>query len=275
MKFSTQSNEAPLINEELLRSSIIFEDDDIVVVNKPWWLVCHPSKRGPCSSLVGATRELLGLDTIFLVGRLDRETSVIVLMAKNQPAGRIWQKALEQKQVKMTYLAVVEGELNEEVQVAGFVGNDPDSEVFVKQRVTVKSRTSKRAETRFFPLYYNRGYTFISVVTKTWRKHQIRLHAQSIGFPLVGEKLYGHDESYYLNFCESGWNQSWMDKLGMDRQALHARRFGYLDGEESFEAEIPSDIISFLVNRMNFQSDEMKKILDDANLWENQQLVLE
>ena len=275
MKFSTQSNEAPLINEELLRSSIIFEDDDIVVVNKPGWLVCHPSKRGPWSSLVGATRELLGLDTIFLVGRLDRETSGIVLMAKNQPTGRIWQKALEQKQVKRTYLAVVEGELNEEVQVAGFVGNDPDSKVFVKQRVTVKSRTSKKAETRFFPLYCNRGYTFISVVTKTGRKHQIRLHAQSIGFPLVGEKLYGHDESYYLNFCESGWNQSWMDKLGMDRQALHARRFGYLDGEESFEAEIPSDIMSFLVNRMNFQSDEMKKILDDANLWENQQLVLE
>ena len=275
MKFSTQSNEAPLINEELLRSSIIFEDDDIVVVNKPGWLVCHPSKRGPWSSLVGATRELLGLDTIFLVGRLDRETSGIVLMAKNQPTGRIWQKALEQKQVKRTYLAVVEGELNEEVQVTGFVGNDPDSKVFVKQRVTVKSRTSKKAETRFFPLYCNRGYTFISVVTKTGRKHQIRLHAQSIGFPLVGEKLYGHDESYYLNFCESGWNQSWMDKLGMDRQALHARRFGYLDGEESFEAEIPSDIMSFLVNRMNFQSDEMKKILDDANLWENQQLVLE
>jgi len=275
MKFSTQSNEAPLINEELLRSSIIFEDDDIVVVNKPGWLVCHPSKRGPWSSLVGATRELLGLETIFLVGRLDRETSGIVLMAKNQPTGRIWQKALEQKQVKRTYLAVVEGELNEEVQVAGFVGNDPDSKVFVKQRVTVKSRTSKKAETRFFPLYCNRGYTFISVVTKTGRKHQIRLHAQSIGFPLVGEKLYGHDESYYLNFCESGWNQSWMDKLGMDRQALHARRFGYLDGEESFEAEIPSDIMSFLVNRMNFQSDEMKKILDDANLWENQQLVLE
>ncbi|MDC3335628.1 RluA family pseudouridine synthase [Opitutales bacterium] len=275
MKFSTQSNEAPLINEELLRSSIIFEDDDIVVVNKPGWLVCHPSKRGPWSSLVGATRELLGLDTIFLVGRLDRETSGIVLMAKNQPAGRIWQKALEQKQVKRTYLAVVEGELNEEVQVTGFVGNDPDSKVFVKQRVTVKSRTSKKSETRFFPLYCNRGYTFISVVTKTGRKHQIRLHAQSIGFPLVGEKLYGHDESYYLNFCESGWNQSWMDKLGMDRQALHARRFGYLDGEESFEAEIPSDIMSFLVNRMNFQSDEMKKILDDANLWENQQLVLE
>lgn len=275
MKFSTQSNEAPLINEEILRSSIIFEDDDIVVVNKPGWFVCHPSKRGPWSSLVGATRELLGLDTIFLVGRLDRETSGVVLMAKNQAAGRIWQKALEQKQVKRTYLAIVEGELNEEVQVAGFVGNDPDSKVFVKQRVTAKSRTSKKAETRFFPLYCGQGYTFVSVVTKTGRKHQIRLHAQSIGFPLVGEKLYGHDESYYLNFCESGWNSSWMDELGMDRQALHARRFGYLDKDEIFEAEFPSDLMSFLENRMNFQPNEMEKILKEANLWENQQLVLE
>ena len=275
MKFSTQSNEAPLISEEILRSSIIFEDDDIVVVNKPGWFVCHPSKRGPWSSLVGATRELLGLDTIFLVGRLDRETSGVVLMAKNQAAGRIWQKALEQKQVKRTYLAIVEGELNEEVQVAGFVGNDPDSKVFVKQRVTEKSRTSKKADTRFFPLYCAEGYTFVSVVTKTGRKHQIRLHAQSIGFPLVGEKLYGHDESYYLNFCESGWNSSWMDELGMDRQALHARRFGYLDKDEIFEAEIPSDLMSFLENRMNFQPNEMEKILKEANLWENQQLVLE
>jgi 23S rRNA pseudouridine1911/1915/1917 synthase len=275
MKFSTQSNETPLISEELLRSSIIFEDHDIVVVNKPGWFVCHPSKRGPWSSLVGATRELLGLDTISLVGRLDRETSGVVLMAKNQPAGRKWQKALEQKQVKRTYLSIVEGELNEEVQVAGFVGNDPDSKVFVKQRVTVKSRTSKKAETLFYPLYCAEGYTFASVVTKTGRKHQIRLHAQSIGFPIVGEKLYGHDESYYLNFCESGWNPSWMDKLGMDRQALHARRFGYLDEGAVFEAEIPSDIMSFLENRMDFQSDKMKKLLSDANLWENQQLLLE
>ena len=172
-------------------------------------------------------------------------------------------------------MAIVEGELNEEVQVAGFVGNDPDSKVFVKQRVTAKSRTSKKADTRFFPLYCAEGYTFVSVVTKTGRKHQIRLHAQSIGFPLVGEKLYGHDESYYLNFCESGWNSSWMDELGMDRQALHARRFGYLDKDEIFEAEIPSDLMSFLENRMNFQPNEMEKILKEANLWENQQLVLE
>lgn len=272
MKFSTQNKDAPLITEELLRESILFEDEDIVVVNKPGWFVCHPSKSGPWSSLVGATRELLGIDTIFLVGRLDRETSGVVVMAKTKAAGRQWQKALEEKKVKRTYLGIVEGEMKEEVQVAGFLGNDPDSRVFVKQRVTAKSRTSKKAETRFCPLHCAEGYTFVSVVTKTGRKHQIRVHAQSIGFPLVGEKLYGHDESYYLNFCESGWNPSWMDKLGMDRQALHARRFGYLDGEEKFEAEIPSDIKSFLEVRMDFKWERMKDLFKEANLWEDERV---
>ena len=275
MKFSIQSNEAPLISEELLRSSIIFENCDIIVMNKPGWFVCHPSKHGPWSSLVGATRELLNLDSVYLVGRLDRETSGVVVMAKNQPVGRIWQKALEEKRVKRTYLAILEGELNEQIKVDGYVGNDPESKVFVKQRVTAKSRTSKKAETHFCPLYCAEGYTFVSVVTQTGRKHQIRLHAQSVGLPLVGEKLYGHDESYYLKFCESGWNSSWMEKLGMDRQALHARRFGYLDRGKIFEAEIPSDFISFLKIRMNFKTNKMKKLLSDANLWENQKLLLE
>ena len=272
MKFSTQSNEAPLISEDILRSLIIFEDEDILVVNKPGWFVCHPSKRGPWSSLVGAVRELLGLETLYLVGRLDRETSGVVLIAKNQVAGRKWQKALEAKQVRRTYLAILEGELREETRVEGYVGNDPDSKVFVKQRVTANSRTSKKAKTHFYPLYSANGYTFISVITKTGRKHQIRLHAQSIGYPLVGEKLYGHDESYYLNFCESGWNPLWMEKLGMDRQALHARRFGYLDGEEKFEAEIPSDIKSFIEVRMDFKWERMKDLFKEANLWEDERV---
>ena len=261
MKFSTQSNEAPLISEELLRSSIIFEDEDILVVNKPGWFVCHPSKRGPWSSLVGAVRELLGLETLYLVGRLDRETSGVVLIAKNQVAGRKWQKALEAKQVKTYLFGHFGGRIKRGGQSGGYVGNDPDSKVFVKQRVTANSRTSKKAKTHFYPLYSASGYTFVSVITKTGRKHQIRLHAQSIGYPLVGEKLYGHDESYYLNFCESGWNPLWMEKLGMDRQALHARRFGYLDGEEKFEAEIPSDIKSFLENRMDFQWEDNERFI--------------
>ena len=102
------------------------------------------------------------------------------------------------------------GRNKEEIKVDGYVGNDPNSKVFVKQRVTINSRNSKKAKTHFYPLYSDRGYTFVSIITKTGRKHQIRLHAQSIGFPLVGEKLYGHDESYYLRFCDSGWDPLWI-----------------------------------------------------------------
>jgi 23S rRNA-/tRNA-specific pseudouridylate synthase len=100
MKFSTQNKDAPLITEELLRESILFEDEDIVVVNKPGWFVCHPSKSGPWSSLVGATRELLGIDTIFLVGRLDRETSGVVVMAKTKAAGPAVAKGIGGKKSK-------------------------------------------------------------------------------------------------------------------------------------------------------------------------------
>jgi hypothetical protein len=63
-----------------------------------------------------------------------------------------------------------------------------------------------------------------------------------------------------------------MEKLGMDRQALHARRFGYLDGEENFEAEIPSDFKSFLENRMGFKWETIKNLLKNANFWEDEQV---
>ena len=215
MKYSTQNKESPLLTEKVLKDSIIFEDENIIVINKPGWLVCHPSKNGPWSSLVGAVKEYLRLDKIFLVGRLDRETSGVVLIAKNQKTGRDWQMSLEKHKLKRTYLAIVEGNMRKCCHVSGFIGNDPNSKVFVKQRVADQSRKSKRAETLFYPILEAGGFTLVSVITKTGRKHQIRVHSQSIGFPLVGEKLYGHNELYYLEFCQSGWNSSWIDQLGM------------------------------------------------------------
>ena len=275
MTSSTQSKGTPLVTPDQLKSWVIYEDEGIIVVNKPGWLVCHPSKCGPWSSLVSATRELLQLETIFLAGRLDRETSGVILMAKDQPNGRKWQKALEQKLVKRTYLTILEGELKEKTDVNGFIGNDPDSAVFVKQRVTVNTRKSKKSSTSFIPLVSRAGYTLASVVTKTGRKHQIRLHAQSAGFPLVGEKLYGHYESYYLKFCESGWNPSWIEQLGMDRQALHARRFGFFGEGSLFEAEIPADFLNFLTVKMKVKDEELSVMLKNANQMEAVQMDID
>ena len=88
---------APLVKPAELEEWVIYQDESIVVLNKPGWLVCHPSKNGPWSSLVGAVREHFQLEQVYLAGRLDRETSGVVLLAKEESAGKHWQKALEQK----------------------------------------------------------------------------------------------------------------------------------------------------------------------------------
>ncbi len=258
---------APLVNPAELEEWVIYQDESIVVINKPGWLVCHPSKNGPWSSLVGAVREHFQLEQVYLAGRLDRETSGVVLLAKEESAGKHWQKALEQKKVKRSYWAILVGDLADCAQVSGFLGKDPDSPVFVKQRVTTNSRKSKRAQSAFFPLFSANGYTLCAVVTKTGRKHQIRVHAQSLGRPLVGEKLYGVDEEYYLEFCRTGWREEWIETLGMKRQALHARTFGFVKSEPKFVASLAEDFQSFLVERMGMDAQALEYAKKKAQEW--------
>ena len=266
-ELNNASNEAvgPLTNLEELVIWIIYEDDEIVVVNKPGWLVCHPSKNGPWSSLVGAAKEYLKLDSIHLASRLDRETSGCVLFAKNQRAARYWQKGVETKQVKRSYVAVLSGELFEKRFVSTFLGKDPESAVFVKQRVTEKSRKSKTATSHFYPLITRNGYTFCLILTETGRKHQIRVHAQYIKYPLVGEKLYGEDENYYLKFCQHGWSDDWMPALKMKRQALHGRCLRHEEKDLPFKANLPSDLGNFIKGGLDLVDDEIEHCLAKAD----------
>ena len=251
---------APLVNLNELREWILYEDEDVLVLDKPGWLVCHPSKNGPFSSLVGAAKEYLGVDSIHLASRLDRETSGVVLLAKHKKAASHWQKAIEEKRVKRRYLAILRGEMQENVEVSNFLGNDPDSEVFVKQRVLLKnSKKAKKAETIFEPIAVSKQYSFCRIRTLSGRKHQIRAHAQWAGYELVGEKLYGPDEKIYLEFCEKGWQDEWMQTLGMKRQALHGEWLGFDHaGGESFSAPLAEDMMDFLESNMGL---ERKQVL--------------
>ena len=248
--------DAPLIDPQKWPEWIIFEDEHILVLNKPGWLVCHPSKNGPWSSLVGAAKEYLGVESIHLASRLDRETSGVVLLAKHRGAASKWQKAIEKKTVRRAYLTILNGEMGEAQEISTFLGKDPDSEVFVKQRVAEKSKKSQAAESEFIPLATRNGHTFALVMTKTGRKHQIRVHAQWMGYPLVGEKLYGKDEGYYLKFCEGGWKEEWRSELGMSRQALHGRFLGFTDRSEYFEAELADDMKKYLNEHAGIEQKE-------------------
>ena len=255
------SERAPLVNPDEFPDWILHEDQDVLAVNKPGWLVCHPSKNGPWSSLVGAGKQYAGVDRLYLAGRLDRETSGVVLMGKTASAGKAWQRAVEKREATRTYLAILEGELEEKLNLETHLGNDPDSEVFVKQRVTAPSRKSKAAQTCFRPLKFRNGFTLALVTMSTGRKHQIRVHAQWSGFPIVGDKLYGSDEKLYLKFCQTGWTDELARVLPLQRQALHAIRFGTHDNV--FLAPLPSDMEGFCLYQMGLSRDELAQVLGE------------
>ena len=255
----------PLVELEEFKKWILFEDNDLLVLNKPGWLVCHPSKNGPFSSLVGVAKEYLTADTIHLASRLDRETSGVVLLAKHRKAASYWQKGIERKSVRRCYLAIIEGELTETQNISTYLGKDPYSEVYVKQMVTKKSRKAKFAETVFTPLFVSNQYTLCSVSTLTGRKHQIRIHAQWMGHPLVGEKLYGSNEQIYLDFCTTGWREEWRDTLGMTRQALHGRTLADSLSIQSFVAPLPEDFSSFLEQKLGLTSNSLQDCIGESD----------
>ena len=243
---------AGLVDMDEFPSWIIYEDENFLALNKPGWLVCHPSKNGPLSSLVGAARIYLGADVLHLVSRLDRETSGVVLLAKNHSAASVAQKSLQQRgKIGKTYLAILEGRLAGEFTVSQPLADDKDSIVAVKTACAVRKLSAKPAITRFAPLSYSQkggDYTLAEVKIFTGRKHQIRAHAQWIGHCVVADKLYGRDERLYLEFAQKGFTEEMARMLPMKRQALHAFETDFSPVFENlkFRARVPDDFKAFL-----------------------------
>jgi 23S rRNA pseudouridine1911/1915/1917 synthase len=207
------------ITEGELRSWILHEDRDLLVVNKPGLVVCHPSKHGPWSSLIGAAREYTGLPVLHMPSRLDRETSGVVVLVKDTSLARRLQKLVEQRRVRKQYLAILEGRLPSPVRVDQPLGKHPNSAIAMRQAVV---EGGARAVTEFTPLWAAGGYTFAAVRTETGRLHQIRVHAAWLGHAVAGDKLYGPDESLYLEFARQGFTDHLAAVLPIARQALHA-----------------------------------------------------
>ncbi len=226
---------------------IVHEDDRLLVLNKPGDVVCHPSKAGPWSSLVGAAREYTGRDVMHLVFRLDRETSGIVVLAKDPPMASRLQRAMSERRIGKTYLAILAGELAAEVTVDQPIGDDTGSPVFVKSAVQPDGQP---AVTQFMPQSTGGGFTLARVVTKTGRKHQIRVHAQWLGFPVVGDKIYGPDSRLFIEFIDGGWTPSLAARLLLVRQALHCAEIDLRPAglPHVFTAPLPGDMREFCAN---------------------------
>ena len=230
---------------------VVYEDARLLVVNKPGDVVCHPSKAGPWSSLVGALREYTQLPTVHLVFRLDRETSGVVVLAKDAKMASRLQVAMQERKVGKAYQAVLTGELPAPVRVDQRLGDDVTSPVFVKSAVVGPEEPGQNAVTHFAPERVGGGFTLARVVTETGRKHQIRAHAQWLGYPLVGDKIYGPDARLYLDFIATGWTGELAAKLLLPRQALHCAEIDLRPAgmDFVFRAPLPEDLRAFWAER--------------------------
>lgn len=241
-----------LIGCEELSGWVLENDEEVLAIDKPGDVVCHPSKAGPWSSLAGAVKEGFGLEKAHLVFRLDRETSGVVLFAKTERAASRLQKAMQARRIKKTYLAVLTGELHEAVSVDQPLGDDERSPVFVK---TTVRPDGKEARSHFRPLAAARGFTLAEVRIETGRKHQIRAHAQWLGLPVVGDKIYGPDARCYLEFIDRGWTPALAERLLLERQALHCARIELEGNAEglgalSWRAPLAADLVAFCRARL-------------------------
>jgi 23S rRNA pseudouridine1911/1915/1917 synthase len=257
--------EAPLVEMTDFTNWIVQEDDNLLIINKPGWLVCHPSKNGPMSSLVGVVREYTGADKLHLVARLDRETSGLIVFAKRPAVARKFQMAIQNRIVSKAYIALVEGELQETLHVDLPIarrrkGGGP---VIVKSEVSY-DRSSQDAVTDFIPLIAKNGYTLCRVAPETGRKHQIRVHAEELKHKIVGDKIYGPDETLYIEFIEHGWTERLAAALPIQRQALHCYRydFNFPEGTVSFTAPLQDDMLDFCRKHMDIDKKTIQAAIE-------------
>lgn len=227
-----------LVAEEI-PLAVVFENDDVLVVNKPAGMVVHPAAGHFSGTLVHAALahapELEGIggeQRPGIVHRLDKDTSGLILIAKNERAHRWLQDQFRLRKVKKVYLALVDGAPpTPSGRIEAPIGRDPSHRK--KMAITTPQR-GREAVTEYFTREQLGAHTLIEAHPLTGRTHQIRLHLAFIGCPIVGDTVYGHRKF----------------SLPVERHFLHAAKLTVtLMGEKqprTFEAELPDDLAKVL-----------------------------
>ncbi len=200
---------------EQLGATVIAEDSRYIVIDKPAGVAVHGGS-GIRFGVVDAMRALYDENDISLGHRLDRNTSGLLVLARNRPAALAFQALLKAGTVTKRYQAILCGELTRELHVDAPLKKSDTTEP-VQVRV---DPTGKSARSSFAPLAHQPGYTFVSVLIETGRTHQIRVHAAHSGLPVLGDSRYGNWSS---NRAAAA--------LGLKRMYLHASELDFADPE--------------------------------------------
>ncbi len=219
------------LSPEAIPLNILYEDDDLLVVDKPAGLTVHPAPGHPGHTLVNAILahypHLADIGDSLrpgIVHRLDKDTSGVMLVAKNRVAQANLSEQFKSRSVSKAYMVLVKGKLTPENGIIeADIGRDPRN----RQRMAVVSR-GREARTEYRVVKYIGGYSLLEITPETGRTHQIRVHLGAIGFPVVGDPVYGVKSTY------------------LSRQFLHACRLGFKlpsTGEYvEFTSELPPDL---------------------------------
>ena len=211
--------------------AIAYEDEDIVVIDKPAGLTVNPTPAHVSHTLVNAVlAHCPGLamegDALRpgIIHRLDKDTSGLIVVAKNDLARRYVSAQFKNRTVNKAYLVLVKGRLSpEQGIIEASIGRDPRS----RRRMAIAAE-GREATTRYRVREYLRGYTLVEVTPVTGRTHQIRVHLSAIGYPVVGDPVYGTRSAH------------------LDRQFVHAHRLGFrlpLTGQyKEFTSPLPHDL---------------------------------
>jgi RluA family pseudouridine synthase len=249
--FDISAIEEPEVNTNF---SLLYEDSFLFAVNKPPDLPVHPTGRYCKNTLTSLLKEKLHLEP-FIINRLDRETSGIVLFAKDHfVAGKLG-KLFSERNVVKTYLVYVYGSFEPSVRLIGNLVKDETSLIRKKKKLSLEEpidpTSSLYTETSFTKVSEQDRVSKLVAKPKTGRTHQIRASLFSHGFPVLGDKIYGRNEEIFLDFIKKGCEiysdpRHCYEFQRITRQALHSSFLGFIhpitNQRVEIECEEPEDL---------------------------------